>query len=67
MAFKIGDELIHMIGDFTNMNRSPDFKAKANENPQRAAKTRPGRQHSLNLAVGVSVSNENEKIIEIIY
>ncbi|VDK84591.1 unnamed protein product [Litomosoides sigmodontis] len=54
MAFKIGDELINMIGDFANMNRSPDFKVKTNENQQRAAKTRAGRHYSLNLAVGIS-------------
>ncbi|EJD76247.1 hypothetical protein LOAG_16775 [Loa loa] len=54
MAFKIDDELINMIGDFANMNRSPDFKVKTTENQQKIARTRIGRQHSLNLAVGVS-------------
>uniref|UniRef100_A0A0R3RRQ9 Uncharacterized protein n=1 Tax=Elaeophora elaphi TaxID=1147741 RepID=A0A0R3RRQ9_9BILA len=54
MAFKIGDELINMIGDFTNMNRSPDFKSKTSENVQKAARIRIGRRHSLNLAVGVA-------------
>uniref|UniRef100_A0A915PXG1 Uncharacterized protein n=1 Tax=Setaria digitata TaxID=48799 RepID=A0A915PXG1_9BILA len=54
MAFKIGDELITMIGEFANMNRSPDFKVKTSENSQKVPKMRLGRQHSLNLAVGVS-------------
>uniref|UniRef100_A0A8R1TWR6 Uncharacterized protein n=1 Tax=Onchocerca volvulus TaxID=6282 RepID=A0A8R1TWR6_ONCVO len=55
MAFKLGDELMHMIGDFANMNRSPDFKVKTNnENPQKALKPRTERIHSINLAVGVS-------------
>uniref|UniRef100_A0AAF5PUA5 Uncharacterized protein n=2 Tax=Wuchereria bancrofti TaxID=6293 RepID=A0AAF5PUA5_WUCBA len=54
MAFKIDDELINMIGDFANLNRSPEFKVKTNENPQKAAKAPINRQYSLNLAVGVS-------------
>ncbi|MCP9262749.1 hypothetical protein DINM_005720 [Dirofilaria immitis] len=54
MSFKIGDELIHMIGDFANMNRSPDFKVKTNDNIPKIPKQRTERIHSINLAVGVS-------------
>ncbi|VIO97841.1 Uncharacterized protein BM_BM9274 [Brugia malayi] len=54
MAFKIDDELINMIGDFANLNRSPEFKVKTNENPPKVAKAPINRQYSLNLAVGVS-------------
>ncbi|KHN76822.1 hypothetical protein Tcan_11236 [Toxocara canis] len=44
--------LANMIGDFTTMHRTPDYKAKS---PTMG--TKPGfggRRHSLNLAVGVS-------------
>ncbi|CAG9540789.1 unnamed protein product [Cercopithifilaria johnstoni] len=51
MAFKIDDELINIIGDFANMNRWPDFKIKQKTVLK---KTPTERQHSLNLAVGVS-------------
>ncbi|VDK49264.1 unnamed protein product [Anisakis simplex] len=53
---------VNLIGDFANMNRTPDYKAK---NPQSTTNTDPSlpggaritnRRHSLNLTVGVSVS-----------
>lgn len=50
---------MNMIGDFTNLNRTPDFKAKSDEtskNPALASVRTNERRHSLNLAVGVSAS-----------
>ncbi|VDK47798.1 unnamed protein product [Gongylonema pulchrum] len=61
MSAKFGGALMNMIGDFANMSRIPDFNTKSDErlrNSAHATARAVDRRHSLNLAVGVSASEQ---------